>query len=286
MVAMPGSAAPLAPRRGPIAALTRLPLRPLTDRARREHRPGGAGDAEERAAPSGQSCVLLLADIADRERSWGWARIVRGSRGLRGTPGLRFGKVMGSGYEGGFGLKPSASRQGVFLVFDTDAQAVAFIDAAPLVQAYRDRSRELLVVHLAPFSARGSWNGRSIAPGASAPASGPVAALTRGSIRPAVAARFWRHAPPSQQALESARGCLLAVGLGEAPLLRQATFSLWQSAHAMDAYARHGAHLAAIQAARELKFFSESMFVRFVPRAIRGTWKGRVYSDDLLQAAA
>ena len=67
------------------------------------------------------------------------------------------------------------------------------------------------------------------------------------------------------------------LGLGEAPLLRQATFSLWRDAKAMDAYARNGAHQAAIQAAWQHRFFSESMFVRFTPIAVQGSWKGRFY---------
>jgi spheroidene monooxygenase len=58
-------------------------------------------------------------------------------------------------------------------------------------------------------------------------------------------------------------------------LLRQATFSVWSSAAAMDAYARSGAHLAAIRAAYDGSYFSESMFVRFVPLEIHGRWKGQ-----------
>ena len=72
-----------------------------------------------------------------------------------------------------------------------------------------------------------------------------------------------------------APGCTLAVGLGEAPLLRQATFSIWQSTQAMEDYARQGAHLHAIRQAQAGGHFSESMFVRFVPLAIHGDWKGQ-----------
>jgi spheroidene monooxygenase len=82
-------------------------------------------------------------------------------------------------------------------------------------------------------------------------------------------------APPAQVSLEGAPGCRFAVGLGEAPLLRQATFSLWDSVAAMDAYARSGAHLAAIRAAHKERYFSESMFVRFVPLALQGSWRGQ-----------
>jgi hypothetical protein len=42
----------------------------------------------------------------------------------------------------------------------------------------------------------------------------------------------------------------------------------------MDRYARSGAHLEAIRAAHQGQYFSESMFVRFVPYAPRGAWKG------------
>jgi spheroidene monooxygenase len=42
----------------------------------------------------------------------------------------------------------------------------------------------------------------------------------------------------------------------------------------MDAYARSGAHLAAIHAAYDGRYFSESMFVRFVPLHMQGQWKG------------
>ena len=221
------------------------------------------------------SVVLLLADIAASARLWGWSRLVRGPRALRGARGLRFAKLLGSGHNGGFGLRPSASLQAVFAVFDDDACAAEFVARGPLVHAYRDRARECLTLRLVPYACRGAWDRHALAPGAPAPAAGPIAALTRASIRLAAAPAFWRHAPPSQADLGHAAGCRLAIGLGEAPLLRQATFSLWDSAAAMDAYARSGAHLAAIRAAAARGFFSESMFVRFVVRAVDGTWQGR-----------
>jgi spheroidene monooxygenase len=70
---------------------------------------------------------------------------------------------------------------------------------------------------------------------------------------------------------------LLATGLGEAPVFRQATFSLWKNTAAMDAYARTGAHRDAISAAWKHQFFSESMFVRFEPLSLQGRWKGQSF---------
>jgi spheroidene monooxygenase len=71
---------------------------------------------------------------------------------------------------------------------------------------------------------------------------------------------------------------LLATGLGEAPVLRQATFSLWKNTAAMDAYARTGAHRDAISAAWKHQFFSESMFVRCEPLSLQGQGKGQSFA--------
>jgi spheroidene monooxygenase len=46
----------------------------------------------------------------------------------------------------------------------------------------------------------------------------------------------------------------------------------------MNAYARTGAHLAAIQAAQQHGYFSESMFARFVPLSVQGRWRGKHYA--------
>ena len=71
---------------------------------------------------------------------------------------------------------------------------------------------------------------------------------------------------------------ILAAGLGEAPYLRQATFTIWESQLAMDDYARSGAHLEAIRSAYQGAFFSESMFTRFIPINPLGTWRGKKYA--------
>ncbi len=237
---------------------------------------GGASAVRPSTARAGDDViVLLLADFAAGARLWGWSRMVLGPRAHHGTPGLRFAKVLGSGHEGGFGLRPSASRQGLFMVFDGEAAADAFLAQGRAAQAYRKHAREFCSIKLRAFASRGCWDGRDIAVSAPVPAGGPVAALTRASIRPLRAAKFWRLAPPAEASLAAAPGCRLAVGLGEAPLLRQATFSLWDDQAAMDAYARTGAHLDAIRAALGGGYLGEQMFVRFVPLAIVGTWKGR-----------
>ncbi len=223
------------------------------------------------------TAMVLLADLRIAHWPWGWGRIAFSRWLPQPARGLRFIKTLGSGRDGGFGLLPSPSHQGLFCLFDNDDSANEFIVSSTLVDRYRQSSDDCLLLTLRPSTARGSWDRIAIAPGPSVAAGAPVAALTRASIRPLAAANFWRYAPAAQASLSGAPGCELAIGLGEAPLLRQATFSLWRDADAMDAYARSGAHQQAIRAAWQQRFFSESMFVRFAPLSLRGRWKGRDY---------
>jgi hypothetical protein len=230
------------------------------------------------AADAGRVVVLVLSEFAPAYRLWGWSRLVLQRWPLRQVPGLMFSKVLGSGYEGGFGLRPSGTRQGLFLGFDNLQAAQAFVHDSPVLEAYRQRSRECCVAVLQATSSKGSWSGTALSVQGDVHSSGPIASLTRASIKPSRLAAFWRMQPAAERSLQQAPGCELAVGLGEAPVLRQCTFSLWRDQAALDAYARSGAHLQAIKAAYAGQHFSESMFVRFAPLLVQGRWKGRTFA--------
>jgi len=222
--------------------------------------------------------VIVLVNIKPGNRLWGFMRFVLGRFPLRHITGLKFSKILGSGKNGGFGLAPSGTRQGLFCVFDQLAQAEAFLNASQVIADYRSHADEFFCAILSAFSVKGTWSGQSLDIGTSEPRSGPIAALTRASIRPSKAVQFWRNSPPAEESLGHATGCLLAVGLGEAPILRQATFSIWESVDHMNRYARTGAHMDAIRASLAGQHFSESMFVRFAPLRAEGHWKGRVFA--------
>lgn len=240
-----------------------------------EGRQAAITTTDDRAADPGHAVVVLTRARA-AQRAWALWCLMRGEAGIGRAPGLRFARAMGSGRDGGFGLSPSLRYQGLMAFFDQAEQALAFAEQAPAVRRRLDRCDEGLVAVLAATSVRGSWDGhrlRAVAPAATA--GQPVAALTRATVRPLQAARFWRQTPDSERALAAAPGCSLAAGLGEAPVLRQATFSLWDDTDAMTAYARQGAHGSAARQALGEGWFSEWMFVRFVPLRLQGSWHGR-----------
>ena len=227
--------------------------------------------------PSASVVVLMLMQYRRNAWPWGLSRLVLGPSDLGPAPGLRFARVLGSGREGGFGLMPSLVHQGLIAFFDDVPAARAFLGSSPAVSARRAHAQECLTAVLAVSSSRGSWGGVSLCASAVAPQAQPIASLTRAAIRPSRARQFWRHSPASEASLAQAPGCRLAVGLGEAPLLRQATFSLWDNVAALQAYAQQGAHRQASRQAWDHNWFSEWMFVRFVPLSLHGQWRGRVY---------
>jgi spheroidene monooxygenase len=71
---------------------------------------------------------------------------------------------------------------------------------------------------------------------------------------------------------------MLAMGLGEVPLVRQCTFSLWKDTAAMLQYAHQGAHQTASAAAYKHQFFSESLFVRMQVLQMSGLWQGKTFN--------
>jgi hypothetical protein len=104
---------------------------------------------------------------------------------------------------------------------------------------------------------------------------GPVAILTRATIRPLRMGAFRAAARRVNAELAQRPGLLAAIGLGEAPLFTQATFSLWASPRAVRGFAYTGPeHIAAMRRKQTEDWYSEELFARFQPIASYGTWDG------------
>ena len=100
--------------------------------------------------------------------------------------------------------------------------------------------------------------------------------LTRADVRMRRWAPFLRAGRPVSEAVGRAPGLLAVVGIGEAPLGRQATFSLWRSVADLTAFA-HGndAHREVVRRTRAERWYGEELFARFEPYDAEGTWGGR-----------
>jgi heme-degrading monooxygenase HmoA len=199
---------------------------------------------------------------------------------LRRTPGLRFWKLLGSARGLAFGPW-DPRRYGLFSVWDSAAALDAFEHASPVMATYRRRADELWSVRLRPIGWHGAWGGADPFAGAApaaapAPDSGPLAVLTRATIRPGRVRAFRAAARRVNAELAQRPGLLAAIGLGEAPLFMQATFSLWDSPRAVRGFAYQGPeHIEAMRRKAADAWYAEELFVRLQPIASYGTWDGR-----------
>lgn len=223
--------------------------------------------------------TLTVFTLKPGNRRWGLAQMGTSPRRLQRVSGLRFFKLMGSGARNGFGFWPNLERYGFMGVWEDVAAADVFFARHPLWATYRLRSTELWTVDLAPLKAHGLWDGQTpfdYPPALPVPENSPVAVLTRASISWRKTPRFWQYVEPTSAALAEARGVRAAIGLGELPVVRQATFSVWESAQAMQQYAyRDARHREVIQLTRREKWYSEELFARFAVLGSTGTLNGR-----------
>ncbi|GGF07389.1 spheroidene monooxygenase [Hymenobacter cavernae] len=222
--------------------------------------------------------TLSIFGLKPGQARWGLAQMGTSQQPLHRVPGLGFFKLLGSGADNGFGFLPNLHRYGLMAVWESREAAEEFFTMHPLWQEYQRRSAEIWTAELAPLKSHGLWDGAN-------PfdyqlenlgLDGPVAVLTRASIRLRKTPRFWKYVAPTSAAVAHAPGVLASIGLGELPIVRQATFSIWESAQAMQQYAYRGElHREVIQRTRQEGWYSEELFARFRVLRSAGTWDGR-----------
>jgi len=187
--------------------------------------------------------------------------------------GISFAKMLGTG--SGHTFTPSDAnlyRWGLVAVIEKSH--LEKFDTSTIIQGWRKRSTSEFRGVLAPLSSHGLWAKKNPFDFAS-PQRNPdakIAAITRARIRWHKNFIFWNATPPVVADLHQSPGLIAAIGIGEAPIGLQGTFSLWSSASSLRDFAYKGAaHQRAIKQTSEIGWYSEELFSRFEVLEIRGS---------------
>lgn len=198
-------------------------------------------------------------------------------RALRGTAGLTFHKMLGTGSGAGYGFMPDFMTYALLTVWESRGQAEAFESASAEMGTFRKKTSEIYSLFLRPIQSRGKWSGKApFVPAEPDPDNPMMVVLTRATLKMRYYIPFWRRVGGVSDSHLGAPGLLFSKGVGERPWIMQATFTVWESKEDMEAFAhqRGGRHHEAIMTTRRKKGFREELYARFQPLAARGTWRG------------
>lgn len=186
--------------------------------------------------------------------SMAWFRVM-----LWFNTSFSFWKLMGCGKNGTFDKTPDWQQWAVLLTGEADMPN--WMNAW-----FRLFNARVWQLELEAIEGHGTWDHQT--PFGDLPKNtdydGPIAVLTRATIRLNRLKNFWQHVDAVAVQMAGAPGFITSVGIGEIPWIKQATFSIWHSKSAMRDFAyRMHEHKEVIRKTYQEQWYSEEMFVRF-----------------------
>ncbi|TVP43686.1 MAG: spheroidene monooxygenase [Mongoliibacter sp.] len=199
-----------------------------------------------------------------------------GLSALKNVQGLTFYKILGSGVRNGFSAIPNFGTYVLLCVWESEADSSKFFKEHPFFKTYQKRSVENFTVYLHFAESHGVWDGtQPFTKNCKLSLDKPVLILTRASIRLNKLWSFWNKVGKVSKSLNHYDDVVLSIGVGEWPLIQQATLSIWRTQSEMLDYAyKNPKHKEVVLLSRKLNWYKEEMFARFVPYKFEGTWEG------------
>jgi hypothetical protein len=186
---------------------------------------------------------------------------------------IGFYKLMGTGKNGSFDIWPDFRQWSVMLFYnkslfnDVSGKSIAKKLLGTFINTWLKLSQaKVRFIHLEPYAGHGSWDNQSFISQrkSSEEPVGRIAVLTRATIRLTRLIAFWKAVPSTSFQLDQHPGFVFSIGVGEIPLIKQATFSIWESEADMKSYAyKMRAHQEVIKRTRDENWYAEEMFLRF-----------------------
>jgi hypothetical protein len=189
---------------------------------------------------------------------------------LKKLPGIFFVKMLGTGKGESFTPKDAdPTRWGILVTVSENK--ISNLDKSFVIRSWQKICKKEYRVILKPISSHGFWSRKQPFSVEKFDWSAKIAAVTRARIVWRKNVIFWRAVPPVTESLHQSPGLLNAIGIGEASIGLQGTFSVWKDAASLRDFAYKGkAHSEAIKATSAQQWYSEELFARFAVIEERG----------------
>ncbi|HHP7240900.1 MAG TPA: spheroidene monooxygenase [Cyclobacteriaceae bacterium] len=217
-----------------------------------------------------------------KNKFWAFKQVPLSKRCLNDYP-IKFSRFLGTGGNDGFSMMPNFHLYGLLCVWnDKYSMEQFFHNENSYYSLIKNHSEKNLDFYLQAVKGHGSWHG--ISPFSYDKNinidSGPVTVLTRASINISKLHRFWKYVPNTGKQVKNTEGHVFSVGVGEWPIIEQATFSLWENYGAMVNYAYGNKyHKRVIALTKKESWYKEELFCVFKPYKIEGDYNAIAPSD-------
>ena len=200
---------------------------------------------------------------------WAFTQMGVFPRKLNNIQGLQFFKMLGTGSGAGFSLRPDFKTYAFLAHWESPKRAQEFFDEHPAFTAQTQKCSSYRTLFLKPVHSHGHWDGHDPFAFKRDPFvdkhTGPVAVLTRATLRWQRLWDFWKAVPKASAAIKQAKGVVYYKGIGELPFIQQATLSIWENFEAVKKFAyQDHAHADIVKTTRKNRWYKEDLFARFV----------------------
>ena len=195
---------------------------------------------------------------------------------VRRQSGVTFAKMLGTGSGKTFTSRDADPGHWAILTCWAHPGGPAGFTHSPSFRSWSAISDEHARFMMLPLASRGTWSARRPFGDPLAHRwDGPIAAITRARIKANHWRTFWASVPPVSTDLHLVDGLTFAMGIGEAPVGLQGTFSAWASGAALSNFAhRRDAHQDVMRMTKDVDWYAEELFARFALVEATGTYNG------------
>ena len=175
----------------------------------------------------------------------------------------KFIKLLGTGSKEGFSVFPDFSNYILISAWENDKDREKFIKTHKVMSNITDKCFERTEIKIDPYESKGSWNNSNPFDNKSDYKNEKILIITRARVRFKKMLDFLINTSKASKSIKQHDGALFYKGVGELPIIEQATISIWKSEEKMKLYAYNNSeHMKIISKARKRKWYSEELFVR------------------------